>query len=302
DLVTAVGYSTAPKSVRDDKFFKIFVAKYNQTMNTLFKRIALSDFDIKRKIGEGAFGAVFLVQEKHSGSYYALKKVSKFALDLTDSALFTSFFTERDIMMNSQSQWLPKLFYSFQDAKNLYYTMEFLPGGDLEGLIDACYPLKPEYLIVYAAQSYLGVNAVHEAGYIHRDIKPENFIVTSQGLVKITDFGLALKLDANKRWSTIRHAGTTEYMSPELFESMEYNHCRDFGLETDMWSLGVHFYKLRAGFTPFQSMEGLPSTTQIRSHDVTTMLFDIDSDGMPFQDLEIDIIRRLLAPEYFSEN
>ena len=81
---------------------------------------------------------------------------------------------ERDILTESENSWIVKLFYSFQDEKNLYMIMEFLPGGDLMGLLIKKDTFTEEETMIYIAETSMAIASVHALGYIHRDLKPDN--------------------------------------------------------------------------------------------------------------------------------
>jgi cell cycle protein kinase DBF2 len=77
--------------------------------------------------------------------------------------------TERDILTQARSDWLVKLVYSFQDPENVYLAMEYVPGGDIRTLLNMNPgPIAESHCKFYLAEMLLGVNALHEMGYIHR--------------------------------------------------------------------------------------------------------------------------------------
>jgi non-specific serine/threonine protein kinase len=121
-----------------------------------------------------------------------------------------------------------------------YYEGETLSSRILRG------PLQLEPAVEIARKILAGLQHAHGHGVIHRDIKPSNVILTTEGEVKIVDFGLA-KLAGNADCITETDAllGTVAYMPPELVQGMEADH------RSDLWSSGVVFYEMLAGRPPF---------------------------------------------------
>ncbi|KAK4145322.1 kinase-like domain-containing protein [Dichotomopilus funicola] len=203
DLLTYVGsrqgrlnafreeYPVPPET--DEETYNQMWSKYTgrERANLRKRRVRLrhADFQILTQVGQGGYGQVFLAQKKDTKEVCALKVMSKkllFKLDEVRHVL-----TERDILTTAKSDWLVRLLYSFQDDKNIYLAMEYVPGGDFRTLLNNTGVLSNRHARFYIAEMFCSVDALHQLGYIHRDLKPENFLVDSTGHVKLTDFGLA---------------------------------------------------------------------------------------------------------------
>lgn len=116
-----------------DKSISNFVEKYKRLIYEVKQlRVNITDFEVKNVIGRGYFGEVHVVKERQTGDVYAMKKVRKFESSEQKAAVFEE---ERSIMAISESPWLTSLQYAFQDNINLYFIMEYHPGGDLLGLL-----------------------------------------------------------------------------------------------------------------------------------------------------------------------
>jgi Rho-associated protein kinase 1 len=101
-------------------------------------------------------------------------------------------------MAFAESDWIVKLHYAYQDSRFLYMVMEYLPGGDLVGLMSQ-YEINEDWARFFTAELVLAVDAVHTLGYIHRDVKPDNMLITREGHVKLADFGTCVRMSSDGR-------------------------------------------------------------------------------------------------------
>jgi len=99
--------------------------------------------------------------------------------------------SERDAMSllngekTDQNSWVPRLYYSFQDALYLYFVMEYVPGGDLMTLLKKYKVFTEDQTRFYIAELVLAVASVHRVSFIHRDIKPDNILIDITGHIKL---------------------------------------------------------------------------------------------------------------------
>ena len=126
-----------------------------------------------------------------------------------------------------------------------YIVMEYIHGQSLRSIISSSAPLPPALALSYADEVAKALAAAHDAGIIHRDIKPENVLITNDGQVKVTDFGLAKTLTAQT--STASHGvlmGTMSYIAPEIPQSGASSKA------SDIYSTGVMMYEMLTGKKP----------------------------------------------------
>ena len=145
-------------------------------------------FEKITKLGVGAFGEVHLVQKKDVMQLYAMKTLRK--MDVYKRNQVAHVKAERDILAEADNEWVVKLYYSFQDRDNLYFVMDYIPGGDLMGLLIRKEIFDQSLARFYIAELVLAIESVHRMGFIHRDIKPDNILIDKFGHIKLTDFGL----------------------------------------------------------------------------------------------------------------
>ena len=109
---------------------------------------------------------------------------------------------ERDILAEADHQWVVKMFYSFQDSRNLYLVMEFLPGGDMMTLLIKKDTFSEEMTQFYVAETASAIAYIHKLGFIHRDIKPDNLLLDAK--VNILDAYLLLEFLCHKNFEISR--------------------------------------------------------------------------------------------------
>jgi eukaryotic-like serine/threonine-protein kinase len=138
-----------------------------------------------------------------------------------------------------------------------FLVMEYVDGPSLAGLLDGG-PLPPGQVLDIVAQASQALAAAHEAGLVHRDIKPQNILLSSDGLVKLTDFGISLAAGMAPLTSTGTVLGTSGYLAPERLEGARGTPAGD------VYALGVVAYEALAGRPPFT---GTPAEIAQAHHD-----------------------------------
>lgn len=231
---------------------------------------SLSDFIVRARLGAGANGVVYRVEDKITNKTMALKVIRRQGAALCDLQQFR---VELDALKRVIGDaHCMQVEAGFQDAQYLYLALAFYPGGDLHDVIRT-YPrriLPVEQARFYTAELLVGVYHLHCQGVIHRDIKPSNILIDSHGHLVIADLGLAkvFTLDDPKSFSPYNPTGTftslsqapylasslcgtAEYMAPELILGTKY------GFAIDFWAVGVMLYEMLTGRTPWATVDGL---------------------------------------------
>ncbi|KAG9334359.1 hypothetical protein JZ751_008245 [Albula glossodonta] len=169
-------------------------APRTSTVNEGPKPPSIEDFVLVKPISRGAFGKVFLARKKCNSRLYAIKVVRK--ADMVDKNMTDQMKAERDALALSKSPFIVHLFYSLQTATKVYLVMEYLIGGDVKSLLHIYGYFEEEMAVKYISEVALALDYLHRHGIIHRDLKPDNMLVSNEGHIKLTDFGLSkVKLD-----------------------------------------------------------------------------------------------------------
>ncbi|XP_063493349.1 serine/threonine-protein kinase greatwall isoform X8 [Symphalangus syndactylus] len=148
---------------------------------------SIEEFSIVKPISRGAFGKVYLGQK--GGKLYAVKVVKK--ADMINKNMTHQVQAERDALALSKSPFIVHLYYSLQSANNVYLVMEYLIGGDVKSLLHIYGYFDEEMAVKYISEVALALDYLHRHGIIHRDLKPDNMLISNEGHIKLTDFGLS---------------------------------------------------------------------------------------------------------------
>lgn len=200
-----------------------------------------------RKIGQGGMAAVFEAMDQELGERVALKIFTQM---LTDDDLKLRF--KREVSL-SRSLTHPNIIRVYDIGTvhgHKYMTMELLTGEDMERMLAERSAIDLRLCLTLLCQASDGLQHAHDKGVVHRDLKPANFYVTTEGVVKIMDFGIARDLRGPSHTAAGVVMGTPEYMSPEQFHEFHSVTSR-----TDIYALGAVTYHLVTGTLPFQHAE-----------------------------------------------
>lgn len=184
---------------------------------------------------------------------------------------------ERDMLASQPSPWFVELFYTFQDAQNLYMVMEFVAGGDLMTHLQRGSPLTVGTAAFYTAELLTALDCLHKLGYVHRDVKPENLVLTVEGHLKLLDFGVCKWLPPEVRAPTERFrsgrshertyscVGTAAYTAPEVFASRGRKDAGGPGYDftADLWSCGVIAFEMIHGCIPLRGRNDLRTAQKV---------------------------------------
>lgn len=204
-------------------------------------------YNVKRRLGEGGMGTVYLAEDPHMNREVALK-IPQLAGREADRKWLERFV--REARTNIQHPNICTIYDTGIHDGQPYISMAYIKGQSLAALIMPD-KLLPEGIIASLVRTVaLAMNAAHQAGIVHRDLKPSNIMIHEEGQPFVMDFGLAYRItgDVVRLTSDGRMVGTLAYMSPEQLE----RNPDGVTYSTDIYSLGVTFYELLTGWRPFQ--------------------------------------------------
>ncbi|XP_041418647.1 protein kinase C delta type-like [Xenopus laevis] len=201
--------------------------------------VAVSMCQIHAELGSGSFGKVLLASLP-SSQHVAIKVIQK-----SDEYQLADLITEaRVLKVAAGCPHLCHAYGSFQTQRHAFIVMEYVSGGTMEDQMYNGGRMEMDSITFYAAEMVCALQFLHCNGIIHRDVKPANVLVTSEGHVKVCDFGLAVEgIFENVKARGI--AGTVRYMAPEVILEEQY----DAGI--DWWSLGIILYEMATKCYPF---------------------------------------------------
>ena len=148
----------------------------------------MDDFEIRKCLGVGSFGKVYLVRKRDSGEYYAMKSLKKEVIIENDQVEATQL--EKKIMQGKDHPFIVPLHFVFQTSSQIYFVMQFIRGGELYQLQASKKRFEECQAKFYVAQLAHVIGHLHSKEVIYRDLKPENVLVGEDGYLFLADFGL----------------------------------------------------------------------------------------------------------------
>lgn len=214
---------------------------YDQSM----KLEQLGPYKLEKKLGRGGMGTVYAAVDVTTGNRVAVKVLAPVLA--TEEGFRERFEGEIESLQQLNHPNIVQLFGFGEQASYLYYAMELVEGSSLEEELIKGRRFQWRDVCHIALDLCRALKIAHDHGIIHRDIKPANLLWTSEGQVKLTDFGIA-RLFGNTGLTTDGGVlGTAEYMAPEQAGGRPVTH------RCDLYSLGGVMYALLAGRPPFRS-------------------------------------------------
>ncbi|HEV3256653.1 MAG TPA: protein kinase [Gemmataceae bacterium] len=224
---------------------------------------AMAGYEILGELGRGGMGVVYKARQVQLNRLVALKMI--LAGSHAGAAELARFRTEGEAVARLQHPNIVQI-HEVGEADGLpFFSLEFCPGGSFASKLDGT-PLPPGQAAQLVETLARAMHVAHQAGIVHRDLKPANVLLAADGTPKVTDFGLAKKLEGAQGVSTPGGLtasgavmGTPSYMAPEQAGGKS----REIGPAADVYALGAILYECLTGRPPFKAATPLETILQV---------------------------------------
>ena len=201
-------------------------------------------YEIVKSIGEGGMANVYLANDTILDRKVAIKVLRG---DLSQDDKFIRRFQREALSVSNLSHPnIVEVYDVGEEDGNHYIVMEYIEGKTLKQLLKKRESLTLTEVIDIMTQLSDGISHAHESYIIHRDIKPQNIMIEDDGRIKITDFGIAMALNATQLTQTNSVMGSVHYLPPEQASG------KSATVKSDIYSLGILMYELLTGNVPFK--------------------------------------------------
>ncbi|XP_015256856.1 PREDICTED: G protein-coupled receptor kinase 5-like isoform X2 [Cyprinodon variegatus] len=252
------------------------------------KPITKHTFREYRLLGKGGFGEVWACQVRATGKMYACKKLEKTHVKKWQGEHMA--LNEKELLEEVDSRFVVNLAYAYETKHALCLVLTMMSGGDLRFHIHNMGEpgLEKNRVYFYAAEVCCGLIHLHQKSIVYRDLKPENILLDDNGHIRISDLGLAVKLQDGDLVQG--RVGTLYYMAPEVITKEKYD------MSADWWGLGCLIYEMIEGRSPFRAPGERPKSSEMEKRITSKKLQFSDK----FSREAVDICQGLLQrnPKY----
>jgi serine/threonine protein kinase len=204
----------------------------------------IGNYKILEKIGEGGMGDVWRGIDVMLDREVAIKVLK--AEFSSNPQLIERFRSEAVTLARLNHPNIATLYAFLRQGNDFFMMMEYVPGETLGNLISRSGAIPCAQALPLFCQALEGIHHAHSMGIIHRDLKPSNLMFTTNGSIKVMDFGIARALTSGRMTRTGHLIGTLEYMAPELIQGQGGD------VRSDIYALGLLLYEMLTGRLPFQ--------------------------------------------------
>ena len=229
----------------------------------------IDSYELVEELGQGGMGIVFKAIDTSLDRLVALKVMHPALIH--DERFLARFRSEAKALGRLRHPHIVDVYAFRHEKENLFIVMEYIAGGTLSDLIRNRRAIPWKMVVPIIQQTLSAVEYAHQKKVIHRDIKPSNILLTTDGVAKVTDFGLAKIQDIQAATMALTRTGFTGgtlfYMSPEQVEGLP-----NVDLRGDIYSLGMTYYEMLAGQSPFKDLSSeFAILKAINTHDFPSL-------------------------------
>ncbi len=249
--------------------------------SVFYEGVATGKYKIERKLGEGAMGVVYEATDQSLGRKVAIKKMSE-EIKVNEREK-QRFLDEARTVALLHHPGIVEIYTIFEEEENIYLVFEHVDGQTLDVVLNKEARLSFERALPMFGETAGALAYAHSKNVVHRDLKLSNIMLSSEGTIKVMDFGLARRAQESlARSSKSEVVGSPAYMAPEQELGVS-------SVESDIYSLGVCFYEALSGVLPFPG----PDFHHQKTHKTCQRL----SDMMPGLPKGVDaLVERCLSP------
>jgi tetratricopeptide (TPR) repeat protein len=221
----------------------------------------IAGYDLLERLGEGGMGVVYKARHRGLNRLVALKMIRGGSQARAEH--FSRFRVEAEAVARLRHPNIIQI-YDIGEAGGLpFVALELLEGGSLDDRLAGTPQPGRETAELMITLAW-AVHVAHQAGIVHRDLKPSNVLYTSDGILKVTDFGLAKRIDSDEgQTESGQIMGSPSYMAPE----QALGHSRDVGPAADVYALGAILYDMLTGRPPFKGETPMETIRQVIDDD-----------------------------------
>ena len=217
-------------------------------------QIVKERYEILEILGEGGMAFVYKARDMQLERFVAIKTLKPNYVN--QETFVDRFKREAKTAANLNHPNIVQIF-DWGIEEEPYFVMEYIEGNTLTSIIAKNRTISLSDILFIGAQVSSGLHAAHQKGLVHRDIKPGNIMITPDGKVKVTDFGIvSLQNEESDITKTGSILGTASYISPEQAQG------KPVSIESDLYSLGTVLYELIAGKAPFSGDSPISTATK----------------------------------------
>jgi serine/threonine protein kinase/tetratricopeptide (TPR) repeat protein len=232
--------------------------------NSLSNLPNVPGYELLEKLGEGGMGIVYRARQIRLNRFVAVKMIRGGTQARPEH--FDRFRIEAEAVAQLRHPHIIQIHDIGEVDELPFVSLELLDGGSLTTRLDGT-PWSGARAAELLGILAMAVQVAHDAGIVHRDLKPSNVLFTADCIAKITDFGLAKRLDSDSRQTeTGQIMGSPSYMAPEQARG----HTRDVGPAADIYALGAILYELLTGRPPFKGETPMETVRQVVDDEVVT--------------------------------